>query len=136
VLIRSASACERLENERQMSHIEPTGSSIDAATAMTTDDASRVHLVCVRPPGPFSAFDERVTRIAMRFVKVLRVSILRTWDHAAQHDWLGFVSASVPTVLIIRAGRILAKAVGDLPYQALEQILHDAAVAQPSLAAS
>ncbi len=119
-----------------MSHQEPASSSIDAATAMTTDDATRVHLVCVRPPGPFSAFDERVTRIATRFVKVLRVSILRTWDHSAEHDWPGFVSASVPTVLVIRAGRILAKAAGDLPYQALEQILHDAAVARPHLAAS
>lgn len=88
--------------------------------------------MCVRPPGPFTAFDERVTRIATRFVKVLHVTILRTWDHAAQHDWLGFVSATVPTVLIIRAGRILAKAVGDIPYLALEQVIQDAAVTAPA----
>jgi len=106
--------------------------TLEAAAAMATDDGTRVQLVCVRPPGSFDAFDERVTRIATRFVKVLRVTILRTWDAAAQYDWLGFVSASVPTVMIIRAGRILAKAVGDIPYLALEQIIQDAAIAAPA----
>lgn len=100
---------------------------LDDLAALTLDDPARVHLVCVRPTGPFSAFDDRITKIGTRFVRFVRVTILRTWDHAAQLEWLGFVSTVVPTVLLVRGGRIIAKSVGDIPYLALEQIIQEAA---------
>jgi hypothetical protein len=86
----------------------------------------RIDLVCIRPLGPFTAFDDRLTRIALRWVRKVHVTIIRTWDCAAQNEWLGFVSAAVPTVLLIRAGRVIAKCVGDLPYLELEQVVSGA----------
>jgi hypothetical protein len=89
-------------------------------------DDDRLQLVCIRPPGAFKAFDDRVTLIATRLVKRVRVTILRAWEAGTQADWLGFVSATVPTVLVLRAGQIVAKCVGDVPHSEIDALLSGA----------
>ncbi len=93
---------------------------------LETDDG-RIRMVCIRPPGPFKAFDERLTQVASRFARFVRVTIIRSWDFAAQHDWVGFVSRSVPTVFLVRGGRIIAKSVGDLPNAELRELIYGVA---------
>ena len=95
------------------------------ADLLETNDG-RIRMVCIRPPGPFKDFDERLTSFATRFARLVRVTIVRSWDFAAQHDWVGFVSRSVPTVLLVRAGQIIGKSVGDLPNAELRELLHAA----------
>lgn len=94
----------------------------NSVAQFTVVDDGRMHLICLRPIGAFQAFDERLTRMALRFTRFLRVTILRSWDFAAQQDWVGFMSATVPTVLLVRAGQIVSKSVGDLPTIELEQL--------------
>jgi thioredoxin-like negative regulator of GroEL len=86
-------------------------------------DDGRIDLVCIRPPGPFKTFDDRLTQVASRFVRLVRVTIVRSWDFAAQHDWAGFVSRTVPTVLLVRAGRVVSKSVGCVPDSELRELI-------------
>ena len=92
------------------------------AAHLVEPDDGRVHLICIRPTGPYKAFDERLTSLAIRLVRMLRVTILRPWECADHHDWMGFVSGTVPTVLVVRGGEIVAKSVGDLPVLDLERL--------------
>jgi len=92
------------------------------ATEVAAEDDGRIHMVCIRPLGPFAAFDERLNAVALRHVRSVRVSIFRTWDFAARHD-LGFVSPTLPTVIIVRDGEAVAKAIGDVPQRELEDML-------------
>ena len=109
-----------------MSLESPTVIETLPADLLETDDG-RIRIVCIRPPGPFKAFDERLTQLSSRFARFVRVTIVRSWDFAAEHDWVGFVSRSVPTVFLVRAGRIIAKSVGDLPNAELCALVHGAA---------
>jgi hypothetical protein len=86
-------------------------------------DDGRIDLVCIRPAGPFKAFDDRLTQVASRFVRHVRVTIVRSWDYAARHDWLGFVSRTVPTILLVRAGRVVGKTVGCVPDRELRELI-------------
>jgi len=98
------------------------------ATEVAAEDGGRIQMVCIRPPGAFAAFDERLNAVALRHVRSVRVSIFRTWDFAAQHD-LGFVSPTLPTVIIVRDGEVVAKTIGDVPQRELENIVARAAPA-------
>lgn len=110
----------------------PAVHTTDIPFDLLNDDDGRIHAICVRPVGPFERFDQRLTTIATRFARILRVTIIRSWDFAASHDWSGFVSRSVPTVLMVKAGRVVAKCVGDLHLIDLESLLRSAAV-QPGI---
>jgi hypothetical protein len=91
------------------------------------NDDGRLHAICVRPVGPFQRFDDHLTTIATRFARVLRVTIVRSWDFAAHHDWSGFVSRSVPTVLLVRAGRVVGTCVGEIQRMDVEALLRPVA---------
>jgi hypothetical protein len=91
------------------------------------DDDGRLHAICVRPLGTYQRFDDHLTAIAARFARVLRVTIIRSWDFAAQHDWSGFVSRSVPTVLLVRAGRVVGTCVGEIQRMDVEAFLRPGA---------
>jgi hypothetical protein len=108
--------------------MNPLSTELESCAAnLTGDDDARTHLVCIRPAGPFSAFDERLMRLATRYAETLRLTVFRSWDFAAQHERLGFVSATVPTLVVIRFGTIVAKSMGDLPRLAIEELIHAAA---------
>jgi hypothetical protein len=104
------------------------------ATEIAAQDDGRIQMVCIRPPGAFAAFDERLSTVALRQVRSVRVSIFRTWDFAAHHD-LGFVSPTLPTVILVRDGEVVAKAIGDVPQRELEEMLVRAAPAEARRAA-
>lgn len=111
-----------------MGHARQSNRFEQFATEVAAEDDGRIQLVCIRPLGPFAAFDERLTAVALRHVRAVRVSIFRTWDFAARHD-LGFVSPTLPTVIIVRDGEVVAKAIGDVPQRELEEMLVRAAPA-------
>jgi hypothetical protein len=90
------------------------------------DDDGRIHLIYIRPPGPFTSFDDRLTRLALRCARLIRMTIVRSWDFGAQHDWSGFVSVSAPTVLVVRGGRVIGKSVGELPALDLNHLVQAA----------
>jgi hypothetical protein len=91
------------------------------AIDLVANDNGRLQMVVIRPAGPFTAFDARLSDVAIRFVRDVRVRILRTWDVEAQLD-LGFVSPRLPTVIVVRDGEVVAKAIGDLPRRELERL--------------
>ena len=96
-----------------------------------TDPADgRLHLICVRPAGPFEAFDAHLTAVASWRVPLLRVTILHPGDLPTPAT-LGFVSATVPTVLLVRAGEIIARSVGDLPLWELERLVNRSGARAP-----
>ncbi len=102
---------------------EPSAVSETLPPDLLGERDGRLDVVCIRPPGPFKAFDDRLTQQALHFARFIRVPIVRSWDFAAQHDWVGFVSRSVPTVLLVRAGRVIVKSVGDLPNLELRELI-------------
>jgi hypothetical protein len=91
------------------------------AAHLSAEDRGRPQLIVIRPVGPFQSFDARLTDVATRHVRDVRVRIFRTWDHAAEHD-LGFVSPRLPTVIVVRDGEVVAKSIGDLPRHELERL--------------
>jgi hypothetical protein len=77
-----------------------------------------LQLYCHLPAsGAFAAFDARLRDLAHR----LRVKI----SHRSSPRF-GFLSPTVPTVVVVRGGRVVAKVVGEVSERELARLLGEA----------
>jgi hypothetical protein len=91
-------------------------------------DDGGLRIVCVRPFGSFEAFEQRILQIALNLSAPLQYVTLGGLNQAdAELGWLGFLSPALPTVVVVRARRVVAKCIGDLPYRELAELVSTAA---------
>jgi hypothetical protein len=89
------------------------------ATWHDISDEPRQLVVYLRPPGNFQAMDARVTALAIRHVRHVRVEIVRPGD--TSRSWVGRITQ--PSVMVFRCGECIAQAIGDLPLHDLEDLI-------------
>jgi hypothetical protein len=86
-----------------------------------------VDLVYLRPLGDFRQYESRLMGAAARFRERIRVTKVRPGELSRFTRERVFVSKTVPTIVLIRHGEVIAEAVGDLPARELEIVLGSAA---------
>jgi len=98
------------------------------ATARTGNVVSfekppRVHVIYLLPPGDWSRFEAGLLSMARRFrgrVRVIRADRLELGRTSSARV---FVSSTVPSILVLREGEIVAHTVGALPMTEVKGIL-------------
>jgi hypothetical protein len=86
---------------------------------------ARIHLIAVKPAGDaFARFEARLAIVAARWVGSVRVTLIT----AGQGDegWPRR-STVLPTVVLMRGGKLVGEAIGDLPLRELDEVVRAAA---------
>ncbi len=86
----------------------------------------QVDLVYVRPLGDFRQYEARLLAVVGRFRERIRFTKLRAGELFRFTRERVFLSKTVPNIVLVRRGEVLAEAVGDLPARELEQIVRSA----------
>lgn len=86
----------------------------------------QVDLVYVRPLGDFRQYESRLLGVADRFRERIRVTKVRAAELSRFTRERVFISKTVPTIVLLRDGEVVAQAVGDLPARELELVLSTA----------
>ena len=82
-----------------------------------------IDLVYVRPFVAATAFEARLASIASRFANRLRLVKGSAIELSRFTDEAVFTSPTVPTVVLVRRGEVIAQAVGDLPASELTRLV-------------
>jgi len=86
----------------------------------------QIDLLYVCPLGDFRRHEARLLEIVDRFRDRLRFTRLRARELFRFTRERVFLSKSVPNILLIRRGEVIAQAIGDLPARELELIVRSA----------
>jgi hypothetical protein len=93
--------------------------------AVAAPAPSPVLIVYVRPLADARRFEERLETVARRFGERVQLVRARAADLGRLvHERL-FVSVGAPNLVLLRAGRVVGRAVGDLPARDLERLVRD-----------
>jgi len=93
------------------------------SSAQILISAEPVDLIYVRALGDFRRYETRLLEVAGRFRDHVRVTKIRAGELSRFTRERVFISKTVPTIVLIRDGRVVAQAVGDLPAHELERVL-------------
>ncbi len=86
----------------------------------------QVDLVYVRPLGDFRQYEARLLAVVGRFRERIRFTKLRAGELFRFTRERVFLSKTVPNIVLVRRGEVVAQAVGDLPARELEQVVRSA----------
>ncbi|MCC6994909.1 MAG: hypothetical protein IT370_09895 [Deltaproteobacteria bacterium] len=89
----------------------------------------RIHLIAVKPAGDeFVRFEARLAILAARYIDTVRVTLVTAGegDDDGDGSWPRR-STVLPTVVLMRAGRMVGEAIGDLPLRELDEVVRAAA---------
>lgn len=86
----------------------------------------QIDLLYVCPLGDFHRHEARLLEVVDRFRDRLRFTRLRASELFRFTRERVFLSKSVPNILLIRRGEVIAQAIGDLPARELELIVRSA----------
>ncbi|HET9987082.1 MAG TPA: hypothetical protein VFQ65_01145 [Kofleriaceae bacterium] len=86
----------------------------------------RIDLVYVRPLGDFRAYESRLLEVAGRFGDRVRFTRTSAGELALLTCERAFSTKTVPNVVLVRDGAVIAQAVGELPVTALVRIVERA----------
>jgi hypothetical protein len=90
----------------------------------------RVDLIYLPPLGDFRPYEARLRSVAGRFGERVRFTRARGSELLRFTRARIFLSRTVPNVVLVRSGAVVAQAVGELPARELEAIL--AAATRPA----
>jgi hypothetical protein len=90
--------------------------------AATDEQLNLVDLVYVRPLGAFPHFEVRLRDVVGTFSGGVRFTRVAAGDLVRFTSERVFLSKTVPNVVVIRGGEVIAQAAGDLPARELERI--------------
>jgi hypothetical protein len=85
-----------------------------------------VHLVYVRPVGDSRHFEARLLEIVSHFGNRVRFTRARPSELSRFTRERVFLSPTVPNVVLVRDGEVVAQAVGKLPARDIEQLIRGA----------
>jgi hypothetical protein len=85
-----------------------------------------IDLVYVRALGDFRQYEARLMTVVERFRERIRFTKLRAADLLRLTHERVFLSKSVPNIVLLRSGEVVAQAVGDLPKRELELVVRSA----------
>jgi hypothetical protein len=86
----------------------------------------QVDLVYVRPLGDFRQYEARLLAVIGRFGECIRFTKARAGELSRFTRERVFLSKTVPNIVLLRSGDVVAQAVGDLPARELELIVRSA----------
>ena len=86
-----------------------------------------IDLIYVRPLGDFRQYETRLLGVAAQFRDRVRFTKVRPGELSRFTRERVFISKTVPTIVLIRDGEVVAEAVGDVPARELELVLDSAA---------
>ncbi len=86
----------------------------------------RVDVLYVRALGDFRQYEARLLGVVDRFRERIRFTKLRAGELFRFTRERVFLSKTVPNIVLVRRGEVLAQAVGDLPARELEQVVRSA----------
>jgi hypothetical protein len=93
---------------------EPPAPVPTLATSLRPSSGPPFEVVFVTPPG-FRGFEQRLIAVLRPFGSLLRLTRGDVSDLARFTRERVFLSASLPNVILIRAGEVLAATIGELP---------------------
>ena len=85
-----------------------------------------IDLVYVRPLGDFRAYEARLLEVVGRFGDRVRLTQTSAGELALLTCESAFFSKTMPNVVLVRDGQIIAQALGELPANALVRIVERA----------
>ncbi len=98
-----------------------------AIHAASDHGSQQVDLVYVRALGDFRQYETRLLEVVARFRDRIRFIKARAGELSRFTRERVFVSKTVPNIVLLRCGEVVAQAVGDLPARELEQVVRSAA---------
>jgi hypothetical protein len=85
-----------------------------------------VDLIYLSPLGDFGRYETRLLALVGRFGDRIRFTRARAGELSRFTRERVFVSKTVPNIVLVRGGEIVAQAVGDLPASELEAVVQAA----------
>jgi len=85
-----------------------------------------IELVYVRPFGDHRAFEVRLHDVVRRFGLRVQVTSGPASELTRITNDRVFLSSTVPNVVLVRCGEVIAQAIGDLPARELDSLLRTA----------
>lgn len=86
----------------------------------------QVDLVCVCPRGDFREYETRLRGVVGRFRERIRFTKVRASELSRFTRELVFLSKTLPNIVLLRCGKVLAQAIGNLPTSELEGVVRSA----------
>ena len=96
------------------------------ASAIAQPTHETVELLYYRPLGPFHDYETRLAGIVHHYADRVRVTQLRVADLARLGRTGVFVSSTRPTMALVKAGTVVAQAIGDLSSREIDLLVRGA----------